>query len=262
MGNHVSRAQYLTLGSFVVNFGTQLYGMLTSPNMKEVADRNHYAFSPNPWFISAFFSGQVVLQLAWIRKLFSLNPAGYEKIGAGDTNGVTAEEVASVQTATEYAPIYALGNLCIAGWLFFWLREEFTASQFLVTINSFVQLAAVARLPPVTPGSSRLTVLTHLVAKTFAGIGVLDLLDNGGVMSRYTAPPSKLVKGLTYALFPLATAVSTPFFGLTLLYDVVGVCVGQRNVLGASGWSTGLGWTAGAMGTIVVIKTLFTQKVL
>ena len=38
MGNDVSTARYAALGSFVVNFGTQIYGMVTSPNMKEVAD--------------------------------------------------------------------------------------------------------------------------------------------------------------------------------------------------------------------------------
>lgn len=73
--------------------------------------QNHYAFSPNPWFIAAFFSGQVVLQLAWIRKLFTLDPAGYQNINGGSTQ--TAEDVEAIQTATEYAPIYALGNLCI-----------------------------------------------------------------------------------------------------------------------------------------------------
>ena len=39
MGNQVSRSQLLTIGSFAINFSTQLYGMLTNPNMKEVADR-------------------------------------------------------------------------------------------------------------------------------------------------------------------------------------------------------------------------------
>lgn len=38
MGNEVSRARYLTLGSFLINFGVQSYGMLTSPNMKDVAE--------------------------------------------------------------------------------------------------------------------------------------------------------------------------------------------------------------------------------
>ena len=38
MGNEISRAQYLTLGAFLINVGTQTYGMLTTPNMKDVAD--------------------------------------------------------------------------------------------------------------------------------------------------------------------------------------------------------------------------------
>lgn len=38
MGNSISRAQYMALGSFGVNFGTQIYGMLVKPNMKDIAD--------------------------------------------------------------------------------------------------------------------------------------------------------------------------------------------------------------------------------
>lgn len=68
-----------------------------------------------------------------------------------------------------------------AGWLFFWLREGFNMSQLLVTINTAIQLFAVARLPPLTRTSPALLWTTHLVAKTFAGIGILDFIDNGGV---------------------------------------------------------------------------------
>ena len=50
-----------------------------------------------------------------------------------------------------------------------------------MTINTLLQLVAVAALPPVQPHSPALHKLTHLVAKTFAGIAVLDFLDNGGV---------------------------------------------------------------------------------
>ena len=86
--------------------------------------------------------------------------------------------------------------------------------------------------------------------------------SNNHVAQRYAAPPSKLVQGFTYALFPLATAASTPFFGLTLLYDVLGMCIGQRTVPAAGGWSTGLGWTAFAMGGIITVKAFLTHKVL
>lgn len=54
-------------------------------------------------------------------------------------------------------------------------------SQVLVTINTAIQLFAVARLPSLTASSPRLLYITHFVAKTFAGIGILDFVDNGGV---------------------------------------------------------------------------------
>ena len=69
----------------------------------------------------------------------------------------------------------------VAGWLFFWLQENFTVSQILVSINTAIQLFAVARLPSLWSSSPSLLFITHLVAKTFAGIGVLDFIDNGGV---------------------------------------------------------------------------------
>lgn len=121
----------------------------------------------------------MVLQVAWLRKLFSKN---YQPEPG----------------QLEYVPIYALGNVCIgasgmclfatrsdystivrlvAGWMIFWNREQFGLSQLLVSINSLSQLYAVSQLPPMTPGNR----LTHWVAKTTAGIGLLDFFDNGGV---------------------------------------------------------------------------------
>ncbi|OSD01174.1 hypothetical protein PYCCODRAFT_1445880 [Trametes coccinea BRFM310] len=260
MGNEVSRARGLTVASFLTNFAVQSYGMITTPNMKDVAEANHFAFSPNPWFIAAFFSGQVVLQLAWIRKLFQQDPpGGYQPIGASGNPEIAAkEDERAWKVALSYAPVYALGNFCIAvaaaGWLFFWLREEFTASQVLVTINTVAQLLAVAALPPLTPNSSTLMRLTHYVAKTFAGIGVLDLVDNGGVALMYRAPPSTLIQAASYAFFPLAAAASKPLFGSILLYDVVAIAVGQMGVLGAGPWPTRLGWTALATAGVVGVK--------
>ncbi|KAI0352267.1 hypothetical protein OH77DRAFT_1486044 [Trametes cingulata] len=261
MGNEVSRARALTVSSFLTNFAVQTYGMITTPNMKDVAEANHFAFSPNPWFIAAFFSGQVILQLAWIRKLFEQDkPGGYQAIGAGNPEVQAKEDERGWKVALSYAPVYALGNFCIAGWLFFWLREDFKASQLLVTINTFAQLLAVAALPPLTPTSSSLLRLTHFVAKTFAGIGVLDFIDNGGVATRYRAPPSNLVQAATYAFFPLAAAASKPLFGSILLYDVVAVAVGQMGVVGAGAWPTRLGWTALATAGVVGVKAVPTLK--
>ncbi|TBU41747.1 hypothetical protein BD309DRAFT_867707 [Dichomitus squalens] len=247
MGNDVSRARVLTVSSFLTNFAVQTYGMITTPNMKDVADANHFAFSPNPWFIAAFFSGQVVLQLAWIRQIFANDPPnGYQAIAQDPSSTGEAQD--------DYVPVYAIGNFCIAGWLFFWLRQNFAASQVFVTINTAVQLLAVAALPPVRPDSPMLHKLTHLVAKTFAGIGVLDFIDNGGVAFRYRPPPSSIVQALTYIFFPVATAYSGPLFGSVLLYDLVAVTVGQMGVQGAGPWPTRLGWTTLATSSIVALK--------
>lgn len=56
----------------------------------------------------------------------------------------------------------------------------FVLSQICVTINTATQLYAVFVL--LAPGSSfelnNGNMITHIVAKTFAGIGVLDFFDN------------------------------------------------------------------------------------
>ncbi|KAH7916923.1 hypothetical protein BV22DRAFT_1027227 [Leucogyrophana mollusca] len=215
MNPQLLRARILTLGSFTINFACQLYGMLSSPNMKEVADANHYAYSPNPIFIAAFFSLQILLQLYWIRKLFVASSANespkYEHRvtlpgGISETDPATLapsenpNEPEPAQMA--YGPIYALGNICIAGWMVFWMQGWFWASQALVTINTMIQLYAVfCLLGPSSPFAlSTSNVSTHLVAKTFAGIGVLDFLDNGAVATVFISYSGILTITLMFKL--------------------------------------------------------------
>ena len=100
MGVSLSTAQVLAPLSFAVDFGAQLYGMLSTPNMKQIHDRNMAAFSPYANMIGYFFFPQQILQLWWLRRLWT-NPEG--------------EQV-------KYVPYYALGNFCIAGWMLFWVH--------------------------------------------------------------------------------------------------------------------------------------------
>ncbi|EIW87238.1 hypothetical protein CONPUDRAFT_44976 [Coniophora puteana RWD-64-598 SS2] len=212
------RCRILAVGPFVINVAAQLYGMLAKPNIKDIADANHYAFSPNPFFIAGFFALQLVLQLYWIRNLFvwRLSPSkpGYDHRislphGWDNFDPATLEPPAStteVQPAqVAYVPIFALGNLCIAGWMLLWRREQFVASEVLCIINAALQLYAVFYLlAPCTPFAlAKGNVSTHLVARTFAGIAVLDVLDNGAVALRYGAPPSVPVQALTVVLLAL-----------------------------------------------------------
>lgn len=115
------RARILALGSFLINFSCQLYGSLSTPNMKDIADANHYAFSPNPYFIAMFFTLQSLFQLYWITGLFKAKSAHpspkYEHRVTLNPDGAPEVEASAEgepePTQMAYVPIYALGNLCI-----------------------------------------------------------------------------------------------------------------------------------------------------
>jgi len=65
--------------------------------------------------------------------------------------------------------------------MIFWNSEHLGISPLFVTINTFAQLYyMIAKLSPMNKRSTS-SILTHVVAKTFAGTGVLDFLHNGPV---------------------------------------------------------------------------------
>jgi hypothetical protein len=101
--------------------------------------------------------------------------------------------------------------------------------------------------------SSRSSVLTHVVAKTFAGIGVLDLLHNGSVAYFDGQAPSTLIKVLTGIGFAGLAGASDWIFGGCLVYDLVALAVGQRMYTGTS-WSNLLGIYALATAGIVGVR--------
>ena len=82
---------------------------------------------------------------------------------------------------------------------------------------------------------STTSVLTHVVAKTFAGIGVLDLIQNGSVAYFKDAPATMTVKVMTGLGFGLLSAASDWIFGGCMVYDLAALAVGQsgswRNLL-------------------------------
>ena len=106
MGNAMSldysTAKWLAPTSFLIDFAAQQYGMLSSPNMKDIHDQNMSFFSPQPFFIAGFFFPQQLFQLAWLWRLWKLDPK-------------KTEERRELDLMVDYVPVYALGNLCIAG---------------------------------------------------------------------------------------------------------------------------------------------------
>lgn len=107
MGISQSTAQILAPLSFAVDFSAQLYGMLSTSNMKQIHDWNMAAFSPYGNMIGYFFFPQQLLQLWWLRRLWT-NPEPDQ---------------------VKYVPYYALGNFCIAGWMLFWVHLKLKFSD-------------------------------------------------------------------------------------------------------------------------------------
>ncbi|KAI9678712.1 MAG: hypothetical protein M1817_005769 [Caeruleum heppii] len=225
MGVSYSTARWLAPASFLIDFAAQQYGLLSSPNMKDINDANQSFFSPYPYFIGGFFFPQQIIQLVWLYRLWKLDPRKSEL------------ERKELDQIVDFVPYYSVGNLCIAVWMIFWNNNRLDISHIFVTINSITQIYyLVAKLQPMNTRSTS-SVLTHLVSKTFAGIGVLDLLHNGSAGFFKDQAPSTLVKALTGIGFGLASASSDWIFGGCLVYDLVAMAVGQsgswRNLLGA-----------------------------
>lgn len=99
--------------------------------------------------------------------------------------------------------------------------------------------------------TSTSSVLTHVVSKTFAGIGVLDFLHNGSVAFFKNAPATTAVSVLTGIAFGIASMASDWIFGGCLVYDLVALAVGQ-----SGSWRTLLGAYAVGSAGIVAAKNL------
>lgn len=137
--------------------------------------------------------------------------------------------------------------------MIFWNQSNLAASNVFVTINTLAQLYFISRRLPVMDTSSRASVLTHVVAKTFAGIGVLDLLHNTSAAFFVDAAPSTLVKAATGVGFAALSASSDWIFGGCLVYDLVALAVGQH-IYGNEHWSRLLGVYAAGTAAVVGLK--------
>jgi hypothetical protein len=132
-----------------------------------------------------------------------------------------------------------------------WNNERLDISNIFVTVNSLTQLYYImAKLPPMNTKSTS-SILTHIVSKTFAGIGVLDLLHNTSAGFFRNQPATLPIKVLTGVGFGVASAFSDWIFGGCLVYDLVALAVGQSGIAGSGSWSTWLSmYAVGAAGIV------------
>jgi hypothetical protein len=244
MGVSLSTARYLAPASFIYDFAAQQYGIFSSPSMKEIHDRNLSFWSPQPYFIAGFFFPQQLFQLAWLYRLWRL-----------DANN--PREKKELDQIVKFVPYYALGNVCIGTWMFFWNSEQLKIADIFVLINSTAQLWYVfTQLDPMDTRSWS-SILTHVVSKTFAGIGVLDFLHNTSVAFFKDQPPSTAVKAITGVGFAGLSAFSDWIFGGCLVYDLLGLSVGQATYSQDKSWSGLLGGIAVGSAAIVGLRNWY-----
>jgi hypothetical protein len=109
-----------------------------------------------------------------------------------------------------------------------WNSSHLGIAHGFVTVNTLAQLYyMIVKLPPMNRRSTS-SILTHIVSKTFAGIGVLDFLHNGSIAFFKDQPATLAVKVLTGLGFGLASAASDWIFGGCLVYDLIAIAVGQK----------------------------------
>lgn len=136
-------------------------------------------------------------------------------------------------------------------WMFAWNSKRLDVSQGFVTINTLTQLwYMITKLGPMNTSSSS-SILTHVVCKTFAGIGVLDVLHNGSAAFFRNQSASFPVKILTGVGFGLASAASDWIFGGCLVYDLVALAAGQQGE-----WRTWLSMYAVGCAGVVAAKNI------
>jgi len=227
MGISQSTAKWAVPASAVFNIGCQIYGMVSSPNMKEIADANHAMFSPQPMFILGFFIPQVMIQGAWMYNLLQ-----------------NREKRATMQ----YAPYFITGEVAIGLWMLFWNNKMFVPAGLCCVVNSFAQFYAMSQLPAMRNGH----VLVNLVASMMGGIGVLDLLDSYGTAYLQGQTPGLATKLLTFSGFTALGATTNPVFGASLVFDAVALYFGQQG-----SWANWLGVTALTTTAGMLFKNFF-----
>ncbi|KAK4050898.1 hypothetical protein OIO90_004874 [Microbotryomycetes sp. JL221] len=202
----------MTIELTLLGLCSQMYGMQSKPNMLDIHNKRFAAFSPWAYAIPIFFTGQQIVQLAWLWRL--VVKGGTSAVSEAERNAMVA-----------YAPIYALGNFCIAAWLPLWNSEKLKLSFLFVLINSLSQLVYVLRFLPARTSS---TFLTHLNVKTFAGIGLLDFVHNLSAAFFTGVSPSLSVKLLAPIVSGLLAVASDDWMlGACVTYDLAALALGQ-----------------------------------
>jgi len=127
-------------------------------------------------------------------------------------------------------PFHILGSIFLTAWSIAWVKGYFLISQILVAGNLSAQLYTVFLLLHVERDEfiTPINYLTHLVMKTNAGLAVLFLWKNWGIIDQVTSPSAAemINSGVIFLLMTVGSGPD-PTLGLCLLYDLTALLFGQ-----------------------------------
>ncbi|KAK8248696.1 hypothetical protein IWZ00DRAFT_508974 [Phyllosticta capitalensis] len=247
-------ARILAPLSIIYNVSAQIYGLLSVPNMKDVNDANMSVFTPSAGLVALFFFPMQVAMVVWAVRFWKVrgNGGGMGREGLGRDG----------EDMLGYAGVLVLGNACIGSWMFFWNASHLGLSNIFVLINLLAHISYLSTsLPPLRRASAP-SLLTHIVAKTYTGISILDILHNTSAAYFVgVAAPVGFVKVLTGVFFAVAGALSDWILGACLVYDLAAFSVGQRartdaDPAASKAWSALLGAYMLGTAAVVVVKNL------
>ncbi|KAF8435639.1 hypothetical protein L210DRAFT_3550236 [Boletus edulis BED1] len=231
--------------SFLLNVACQLYyGLFATPSIKQVADAHHSAFSPNPYFITAFFIVQFIAQYFFVIGLFAVTTTPDEPTLSERffrfVRLTPASSKSTLVTRTNqiyYSPALALGNLLHVVWTVLWMQEQFWSALPIITINTLLQFFAGVAFGPFDPRfNSEYDFPAHVISKLAAGVGCLGIIDTATTAAGYASPPSAAIQVLTVFLFVKLALIPelNGFWLCSILFDLLALCAGQP------GWSSSL----------------------
>ncbi|KAJ6575456.1 hypothetical protein B0H19DRAFT_1255007 [Mycena capillaripes] len=227
--NRLIRARVLVVSTFF--FATLFQG---DALFTQRDPSNHAVYAPHPYFLITFFALQVGLQSCWILQIFRNVHGSAPVLLSGDDGGfgISIEESNSGEpTQMAYVHLYALGNLFIVGSMAAGTSEHLALSQVCVTLDTACQLYFVlfALSPAGKHAWASKNKLTHLVAKTSAGVAILYMWRAWGVIQIGPFRPAiqqQVHCGVLVLLLAFASGPD-PTLGICMLLDLAALAVGD-----------------------------------
>lgn len=230
------RAQLLATPTFAVAALSQAHALYTGR-----APPADAVYTPHPYFLMAFFVLQVGVQGYWIAQMFGppareSSPALLSPLDGPDALRAVGTERECEPAQMAYIPFYALGNVCIVGSTLAWAYEYPIFAQLFIACTTAAHLYFVlfALRASGKLERTRRNRLTHLVAKTGAGVAVLYLWRAWGAANLGSSRPAAQQQAHCGVLFLLLAFASgpDPTLSATLSLDLAALAAGDTT----EGW--------------------------